>query len=75
MIVYLKYFGSWLFFMALIAVITLAVPKIAKAMEKRLAKIKRENEGKHGIANLSDGAIMPQEEKTDGTENPNEKQD
>ena len=66
MLEYIKYFGSWLFFMSLIAVITLAVPKIAKAMEKRIAQIKDQTKGKHGIADLSDEAIMPDVMPADG---------
>lgn len=39
MLTYVKYFVTWVFFMALIAVITLLVPKIAPKIDKwRAAK-------------------------------------
>lgn len=45
---YVKYFVIWLFFMALIAGITLLVPKIAKPVERWIKEkrkiIKREEE-------------------------------
>ena len=42
MLQYIQYFAAWLFFMGLIAVITLVVPKIAKPIEKWIAE-KRAN--------------------------------
>ena len=38
MIVYVKYFVTWLFFMALIAGITLLVPKLARKFDAWLAE-------------------------------------
>ena len=38
MIVYLKYFVTWLFFMALIAGLTLLVPKLARKFDAWLAE-------------------------------------
>ena len=60
MLYYLKYFGTWVFFMALIAGIALLVPKMAKALDKKFKKIKEERQNKYGIANLSDEAILPE---------------
>lgn len=70
MIVYLKYFVIWLLFMGLIAAVTLVVPKLAKAIEKKVQEIKETRESKFGIANLSDEAILPEEmlEKSDSSE-------
>lgn len=61
MIVYLKYFVIWLLFMGLIAAVTLVVPKLAKAIEKKIQKIKETRKSKFGVANLSDEAILPEE--------------
>ncbi len=60
MLEYLKFIGGWVFFMALIAGITLLVPKIAKAIEKKFKQIKENRTQKFGIANLSDEAILPE---------------
>ncbi len=69
MIIYLKYFVIWLLFMGLIAAITLVVPKLAKAIEKKVRQIKETRKSKFGIANLSDEAILPKDmlEKSDGS--------
>lgn len=42
MIVYVKYFMTWLFFMALIAGITLLVPKISRKIDAWLAEKRRQ---------------------------------
>ncbi len=48
MLIYVKYFLTWLLFMALIAGITLLVPKLAPKIDKwraeKKAKMKREEE-------------------------------
>lgn len=72
---YLKYFGTWVLFMALIAGIALIVPKIAKALDKKFKKIKEERQNKYGIANLSDEAILPEamlENSAEATKTPAE---
>ena len=70
MIIFLKYSVIWLLFMGLIAAVTLVVPKLAKAIEKKVQEIKETRESKFGIANLSDEAILPEEmlEKSDSSE-------
>lgn len=40
MLTYIKYFVTWAFFMALIAVITLLVPRLAKKIDKWRAEKK-----------------------------------
>ncbi len=70
MIIYLKYFVIWLLFMGLIAAVTLVVPKLAKAIEKKVRQIKENRKSKFGIANLSDEAILPKDmlKKSNGTD-------
>ena len=53
---YIQYFVAWLFFMGLIAVITLVVPKIAKPIEKWIAQ-KRANK------DVEESDTTPPEEK------------
>ena len=61
MLEYLKFIGGWVFFMALIAVITLLVPRIAKELDKKREKFKKNQNRRFGIANLSDEAILPED--------------
>lgn len=42
MIIYLKYFLTWLFFMAIICAVTLLVPRIAKYITNLREKYKTE---------------------------------
>ena len=44
MIIYLKYFLTWLFFMAIISAVTLLVPKIARYINATREKYKSQND-------------------------------
>ncbi len=52
MLQYIQYFVAWLFFMGLIAVITLVVPKIAKPIEKWIAEKRANKEAEDSISTL-----------------------
>lgn len=70
MLTYVKYFVTWVFFMALIAVITLLVPKIAPKIDKWRAEKKANQKPRESMLSPISEEEKQQAENGDGTENP-----
>lgn len=69
MLTYVKYFITWLFFMALIAVITLLVPKLAPKIDKWRAEKKADRKPRESMLSPISEEEKQQAENGDSTEN------
>lgn len=69
MLTYVKYFVTWVFFMALIAVITLLVPRLAKKIDKWRAEKKADRKPRESMLSPISEEEKQQAENGDGTEN------
>ncbi|MBQ3549861.1 MAG: hypothetical protein IJA41_02755 [Clostridia bacterium] len=69
MLTYVKYFVTWVFFMALIAAITLLVPRLAKKIDKWRAEKKADRKPRESMLSPISEEEKQQAENGDGTEN------
>lgn len=70
MLTYVKYFITWLFFMVLIAVITLLVPRLAKKIDKWRAEKKAHQKPCESMLSPIFEEEKQQAENGDGTAEP-----
>ena len=70
MLTYVKYFVTWVFFMALIAVITLLVPRLAKKIDKWRAEKKANQKPRESMLSPISEEEKQQAENGDGTAEP-----
>lgn len=70
MLTYIKYFVTWVFFMALIAVITLLVPRLAKKIDKWRAEKKANQKPRESLLRPISEEEKQQAQNGDGTAEP-----
>lgn len=70
MLTYIKYFVTWVFFMALIAVITLLVPRLAKKIDKWRAEKKANQKPRESMLSPISEEEKQQAQNGDGTAEP-----
>ena len=70
MLTYIKYFVTWVFFMALIAAITLLVPRLAKKIDKWRAEKKANKKPRESLLRPSSEEEKQQPQNGDGTAEP-----
>ena len=74
MLTYIKYFVTWVFFMALIAAITLLVPRLAKKIDKWRAEKKANQKPRESMLSPISEEEKQQAQNGDGTAEPQNKE-
>lgn len=75
MLTYVKYFVTWAFFMALIAVITLLVPRLAKKIDKWRAEKKANAQPRESMLGAISEEEKQQAQNSESTEDPQNSND